>query len=68
MANYKERRAEIWMLQVRTKGTSTAWCSTSRGYFHSKKSVVEYIKTDVAERNHEYYEYRPMRYIPVDLR
>lgn len=56
------------MLQVRTKGSNVAWSTTSVRYFYSRKDVLKYIETEISKTNFEYYEYRPMRYIPVDLR
>lgn len=63
---YTQRRAQIWVLQVRSKGTNNAWSVTGRSYFHDRKSVLEAIQA-MTPMNLEYYEYRPMKYLPTKL-
>ncbi|HXF12253.1 MAG TPA: hypothetical protein VN517_03810 [Terriglobales bacterium] len=71
MATYKERREQIWMIQVRVKGSDQIWSCTSDRWFHTREEVREHIRAKISpyQTPGQYLdnmEYRPKRYLPAN--
>ncbi len=63
-SRYRRYREDIWMLQVRDKGSDQIWCVTGSRWFSRKSEGVEYMR-EHAIPQWPHLEYRVVRYRPV---
>ncbi len=62
MTTYEKRRVQIWMTQVRRKGSTGPWCVTGAHWYSEKTAAITARKE--AEAMWDIYEYRTAKYMP----
>lgn len=60
----RRQREDIWMVQVRVKGSRTFWSPTSPRWFHTRRETRDYSSAQIYADNFQTYEYRAKRYAP----
>ncbi len=63
MTIYEKRRVQIWLTQVRKKGSSEFWSTTGPGYY-SDRHLAVIARKEAEAMWPDQFEYRTVKYLP----